>query len=140
MLSTNIVSFKQNLNKLLNTTEGAEGAVYTAAYNAYFNLTNVELDTNSEDSDIQSILESASEELKEKIENDAKQFATDFCNGLKDNNFMETIADEVDKHIKSMKLVINVLPQGMASIVSPVGPCTGTLVVDDPTTATIQIL
>lgn len=140
MLSTNIVTFKNNLNKLLNTNDGSEGAVYKAAYNAYFNLINIEISTESNDSDIQPMLETAKTELEQKIKDDAKQFATDFCNGLKDNNFMETIADEVDSHIKSMKIVATVLPQGLATIISPAGPCTGSLVIDDPTTATIEII
>lgn len=140
MLKTNILSLKNNLNKLLSTTEGSEGPVYKAAYNAYFNAINSEINSESNDSDAKTALESAKTELAQNIKDKSKQFAIDFCNGLKENNFMETIADEVDSHIKSMKIVATVLPQGLATIISPAGPCTGSLVIDDPTTATIEII
>ena len=139
MLSTNLPLLKQNLNNLLSVPPANEGPVYKAAYDAYFNVTNVEVDTENEDSDLKSIVEQAKQDVEQKVKDDAKKFATDFCNGLKDNGFMDTIADEIDAHIKSTKLLITMMPQGIATIVSPVGPCSGSMVIDD-TTANIQIL
>lgn len=139
MLAQNIILLKQNLNKLLMTPPVGEGPVYKAAYDAYFNVTNVEIDSENDDVDLQPIIAESKQKCEQKVKDDAKKFATDFCNGLKDNGFMDTIADEIDAHIKSAKLLITMLPQGIATIVSPVGPCSGSMVIDD-TTADIQIL
>lgn len=139
MLAQNIILLKQNLNKLLMTPPTGEGPVYKAAYDAYFNVTNVDVDTQNDDSDLKAVVEKAKTDIEQKVKDDAKKFATDFCNGLKDNGFMDTIADEIDTHIKSAKLLITMMPQGIATIVSPVGPCSGSMMIDD-TTADIQIL
>lgn len=139
MLSANLPLLKQNLNNLLSVPPVNEGPVYKAAYDAYFNVTNVEVDTENDDSDLKTTVEEAKQSIEQKVKDDAKKFATDFCNGLKDNGFMDTIADEVDGHIKSIKLLITMMPQGIATIISPMGPCTGSMVIDD-STANIQIL
>lgn len=49
------------------------------------------------------------------------------------------LASEIMKYIQSASLSIIVQPQALATIVSPVGPCTGTLAINDGT-ATINIL
>lgn len=139
MLSTNLPLLKQNLNNLLSVPPAKEGPVYKAAYDAYFNATNVEVDAENDDSDLKATVEQAKQSIEQKVKDDAKKFATDFCNGLKDNGFMDTIADEVDGHIKSIKLLITMMPQGIATIISPMGPCSGSMVIDD-STANIQIL
>lgn len=139
MLSTNLPLLKQNLNKLLSVPPANEGPVYKAAYDAYFNVTNVEVDAENDDNDLKATVEEAKQSIEQKVKDDAKKFATDFCNGLKDNGFMDTIADEVDGHIKSIKLLITMMPQGIATIISPMGPCSGSMVIDD-STANIQIL
>lgn len=139
MLSANLPLLKQNLNNLLSVPPANEGPVYKAAYDAYFNVTNVEVDTENDDNDLKTTVEEAKQSIEQKVKDDAKKFATDFCNGLKDNGFMDTIADEVDGHIKSIKLLITMMPQGIATIISPMGPCSGSMVIDD-STANIQIL
>lgn len=137
MLADNLTLFKQNLNNML---QDESGAMYKAAYSAYFEATNVTI-PDSSDSDINTfVIAAAKTQCEQKIKEDAQKFAKEFCKVLKDEKFMDTIADEVDAHIKSMKILINVLPTGIATIVSPMGPCTGSLVIDDPSTASIQIL
>lgn len=139
MLTTNIIVLKQNLNKLLDTPPIAEGVFYKAAYDAYYNLINVDIDATNDDSDLAPIVAEGKIACEQKKKDDAKQFATDFCNGLKEGGFMDTIADEVDKHIKSAQIdiVVPVLPP---TIVSPTGPCTGSLTISKSTGAQISIL
>lgn len=146
MLTDNLPMFKQNLNKLLDGDSSIMyKAAYEASYNAYYEATKVDIDTSGQDNnDLKLLMEAEKATCEQKMKDDAdkfaKTFATDFCDILKKEKFMDTIADEVDAHIKSMKIMINVLPTAISTIVSPMGPCTGALVIDDPTTATIQIM
>lgn len=146
MLTDNLPLFKQNLNKLI---DGDKSIMYEAAYEAskkaYYEATKVDIDTSGQDNnDLKLLMEAEKATCEQKMKDDAdkfaKTFATDFCDILKREGFMDAIADEVDGHIKSMKIMINVLPTAIGSIISPMGPCTGALVIDDPTTATIQIM
>jgi hypothetical protein len=142
MLTTNLPLMKQKLNQLISTPPAGESPVYKAAYDAYYNSVKVDIDGNNNDPDLGPIVAEKKAECEQKMKDDAKKFATNFCEGLKNNGFMDSIADEIDGHIKSMKLMISVLPTGIATIVStaPGAPCTGALIIDDPTTATISIL
>lgn len=139
MLSENKEIMQQNLNSLLNIN----GPFYNAAYNAMLavipepvNANEIEFDDTG---DMASLLNDTIKQQKDKRINDAKEFAKEFVNSLKDGEFMNVIADEVDKHIKSAYINITMLPQGLSSIVSPTGPCSGTLVINN-STANIQLL
>jgi hypothetical protein len=139
MLATNIVILKQKLNKLLDTPPIGEGVFYKAAYDAYYNVINVDIDDSNDDSDLAAIVKERKIACEQKKKDDAKQFATDFCNGLKQGGFMNTIADEIDKHIKSAQIdiVVPILPP---TIVSPMGPCTGSLTISKSAGAQITIV
>lgn len=137
MLSTNLIVLKNNLNKLLSVPP-VEGPVYKAAYNAYYNVTKTEIDTDNDDPDIKPVLLQKKQECEQKMKDDAKQFATDFCNILKDEGVMETIADEINNHIKSAQIDITV-PALLPTIISPMGPCTGSLSIGTATGAQIII-
>ena len=139
MLSENKEIMQQNLNSLLNIN----GPFYNAAYNAMLavipepiNANEIEFDDTG---DMASLLNDVIKQQKDKRINDAKEFAKEFVNSLKEGEFMDVIADEVDKHIKSAYINITMLPQGLNSIVSPTGPCSGTLVINN-STANIQLL
>lgn len=146
MLTDNLPLFKQNLNKLIDGDSSIMyKAAYEAAYNAYYEATKVDIDTSGQNnSDLKLLMEAEKTACEQKMKDDsgkfAKTFATDFCDILKKEKFMDAIADEVDGHIKAMKIMINVLPTAISTIVSPMGPCTGALIIDDPSTATIQIM
>lgn len=146
MLTDNLPLFKQNLNKLIDGDSSIMyKAAYEAAYNAYYEATKVDIDTSGQgNNDLKLLMEAEKTACEQKMKDDsdkfAKTFATDFCDILKKEKFMDAIADEVDGHIKSMKIMINVLPTAISTIVSPMGPCTGALIIDDPSTATIQIM
>lgn len=153
MLATNLPILKYNLNDLLNVPPIEEGPVYKAAYAAAYNAKYTEGKRNFEnadsaiqniDDDLKASITSSAEyikrepDLKDKSDKFAKDFATEFCNSLKNNGFMDSLANEIDKHIKAIGLSVTVLPQGLATIASPAGPCTGTLMINDAT-AQIQI-
>ena len=56
--------------------------------------------------------------------------------------FLETISNEIDGHVKAVAngLIITMLPQGLATIISPMGPCTGSMIIQNGSTANIQLL
>lgn len=139
MLNVNLPLMKQNLNKLLDTPPINKGPIYNAAYNAYYEVNTYEIEGNNDDPDLAPIIAKNKIECEQKMKDNANKFATEFCNSLKSGGFMDTIADEIDGHVKAVKLLITMMPQGITTIVSPVGPCSGSMIIDD-TTANIQIL
>lgn len=138
MLSTNIIPLKQNLNKLLGTTIPNKGPVYEAAYNAYYSITDFNISTNGDDADINGILTSKKIECEKKRKEDADKFAKEFCDTLLKGGFMNTIADEIDKHIRQAMITINV-PVLPPTLISPTGPVTGSLIISNATGAQITI-
>lgn len=136
MLSTNKPLMKNSLNSLLNASSGSP--VYDAAYNAYYEANKCEMNSMSPDDDPSGIANKAASETNEKLKDHAKDFATEFCKNLKNGGFMDTIADEIDKHVKSMMLTISI-PVLLPTIVSPMGPCTGSLMISETTGAQITI-
>ena len=136
MLSTNIVQLKSNLNKLLSIPP-EEGPIYKAAYNAYYDVSNFNI-THSDDPDIETILRKTENDCEEQRKRNADQFAKTFCNDLLNNDLMSTIADEIDKHIRSAMITINV-PVIPPTVISPSGPVTGSLIISESTGAQISI-
>lgn len=141
MLATNLPIMKTNLNLLLTPSKG--NPFYDAAYNAYYEANKAEAASYSSDDDPlgNQTIESAkiTEDINNNIDKCAITFATEFCNKLKQNGFMDAIADEIDGHVKAIKLMINI-PVLLPTITSPVGPCTGALSITEETGAQIQIL
>ena len=142
MLATNLPIMKQNLNKLLDVPP-VEGPVYKAAYNAYYEANKAETVSYSSENDPlgNQTTESAKivADINNNIDKCADKFAKEFCKQLKQNGFMNAIADEIDGHIKAIKLMINI-PSLLPTIISPMGPCIGALSITEETGAQIQIL
>lgn len=135
MLATNKLSMDQRLKSLYDIFEDA-------AYKAYYNQLKSKFDNSKadiQDAELSSIIASETVKLENEMKNDAAQFANDFCNALKKGKLLETISDEIDGHVKSIKLMINI-PALLPTIVSPMGPCTGALNISEETGAQIQIL
>lgn len=133
MLSTNINIMKSNLNKLLDDN----GPVYNAAYDAFYNTINID-NVNIDDPDFAELVSSGNSKRKQQLEKDAKKFAKNFCDGLKSGGLMNSIADEIDKHIKQAMITINV-PAIPPTLISPIGPVTGSLIISEATGAKITI-
>jgi hypothetical protein len=138
MLTSKLPILKQKLNQLIETPPIKESVVYTAAYNAYYNVNKVETNITVDDIDLAPIVEENKIKFEQNLQNNAKKFATDFCNSLKDGGFMDTIADEITKHIQSAQINITV-PALPPTITSPMGPCTGSLIISPSTGANIVI-
>lgn len=136
MLSSNLPVMKNALNLLLNDSQG--NPVYDAAYNAFYEANKGDENVVSADDDPNGIAGGAVGEVNERMKTIAEIFAKEFCNKLKDGKFMDSIADEIDRHIKSMELTITMFPTSLATIISPTGPCTGTMVISKAT-SNIQI-
>ena len=136
MLSTNLPLMKNSLNSLLLSKEG--NPFYDAAYKAYYESNKCIMDSASIDDDPSGIANRSANEANEKLKDRAAEFAKEFCNILKNGGLMDSIADEIDKHIKSMLLTINI-PALLPTIISPTGPCTGSLSISEATGAQIII-
>lgn len=136
MLSVNKPLMQQTFsNMLLENT----GMFYKAAYDAYMASMNDIEDAYDEDPDLNAKILEVNSEMNKLKEKKSKEFAKAFVKSLKDAGFDTTMADQIDQHVKSMQLMITMLPQGLATIISPMGPCTGAMVISDAT-ANIQLL
>jgi hypothetical protein len=80
----------------------------------------------------------ADSDTKKKWEDTAKEFAKAFVTALKNAGFDSTLADEIDNHVKSAQIDITV-PALLPTIISPMGPCTGSLSISTATGAQIMI-
>lgn len=136
MLSTNLPIMKFNLNKLLSPSQG--NPVYDAAYNAYYESNKCSINNFSVEDDPTGISNNAANDTNSKIKSRAQDFAKEFCNNLKMSGFMDSIANEIDAHIKSMMLSINV-PVLPPTLISPTGPITGSLMISEMAGAQITI-
>lgn len=121
------------------------GMLYKAAYDAYYDTT--EYNYNEQQKNISSYLANnvvgGSDAVldppdKRKWEEEAKVFASSFVKALRDAKFDSTLADEIDKHVKSAQIDIAV-PALQPTIVSPMGPCSGSLLISTATGAQITI-
>lgn len=140
MLSANKPLMDQKFNALYDS------AFRQAAYNAYYNTHDKPtpvVDFNTDDPDLikqaNDRINTNKKDFEKDLKKDANKFADEFVNQLKSAKLLETLSDEIDSHIKAMKLVITMLPQGIATLVSPMGPCTGSMIISDET-ANINIL
>lgn len=144
MLVDNLPVFKQNLNKLIDGDKSIMyEAAYEASYNAYYEATKVDIDISGQgNNDLKALMQEQKDSCEQKMENDAikfaENFATNFCDYLKRRGFMDAIADEVNAHIKSAQIDIQI-PALLPSIQSPMGPCTGSLSISVATGAQITI-
>lgn len=127
--------------KFETLTTPQTGKVYMAAYNAYKNMATKMADAagDVEDTDLAPGVAQSKTEVKQQIENDAKQFASDFCEGI--SEMLSEISTQIDAHVKALAngMTITMLPQGIATVVSPMGPCTGSMVIKNGATANIII-
>jgi hypothetical protein len=139
-LSTNKPLMDQKLYALYDS------AFRQAAYNAYYNTHDKLIPSIDFGTDDPDLIEQANariaknkSDFNDELIIDSNKFADEFVNQLKSAKLLETISDEIDGHIKAMKLLITMLPQGIATLISPMGPCSGSMIISDET-ANINIL
>ena len=147
MLATNKPLMGKNFSNLVK--DG--GLFYHAAKNAHYETSKHTYDTqmneyNAGISDGIDPMPEASDELIQKWTDAAEIFAAAFVKELRDgirNNVpydgLDTIlTNEIDKHVKSAQIDINI-PVLLPTILSPMGPCTGSLSISTSTGAQITI-
>jgi hypothetical protein len=112
MLADNLLNFQQSLHNILS--ESASAAFMTTIDNSG----NMNID----------------KDCKNKLNSMADTFGKKFA-----DEAAPELAKEIINYIKSASLNIIVQPQGLATILTAAGPCSGTLLINDGT-ATINIL
>lgn len=140
-LRTNKPSMDQKLNALYDS------AFRQAAYNAYYNTHDKStplIDFGTDDPDL---IEQANAKIaknksdyNDELIIDSNKFADEFVNQLKSAKLLETISDEIDRHIKSMMLTItHTLTPVNSPLTTAAGPVTGVLSLSSLTGTQITI-
>jgi hypothetical protein len=140
MLSVNLPVLKQNLNALIEIPPVSESVMYKAAYNAYYNVNKSSLDFNVDviDTDLLPDVLKQQQKCEEQLKINAKIFAEELCKELKNGKFMDTIAEQITNHIKTAQIDITI-PTLPPTITSPMGPCSGSLIISNTAGAKIVI-
>ena len=123
------------------TAPDTGGAMYKAAYHAYYDKTYERLmkTEDPDDADLKADLASKGLLKKdniEKLQKEAHEFASYFADAMKE--CLDEISTQVDQHIKSAQINITI-PALTPTIISPTGPCTGSLIISEMTGAQITI-
>lgn len=121
------------------------GMLYKAAKEAHYAASKYTYDVQREqyNAGIDSRIEpmgDADNKTKDQWEDIAKEFAKAFVKSLKDAGFDSTLADEIDKHVKSIEPMINfVIPGPAGALAGATGPVTGALI-GTTTNGVVQIM
>ena len=83
---------------------------------------------------VSNIDDSINKQMKKTAEKFGKKFGQVFAEEVSAD-----LANEIMNYIKSAEVMITCRPTALATIMSPVGPCTGTLIISKAT-ADVQIL
>lgn len=132
MLAANLPIMKQSLNSLIMENSSV---MYDAAYNAYYESAKpdknaAKVDDPSAQAQNEGFQNDMVKQIDDKVKEKAKEFANAFCKNLKDGGFMDKIADEIDKHVKSLDIsIVAPIPNPTSGSVLAcgVGPVTGSI-------------
>lgn len=150
MLSVNKPLMDAAFNSLCIKGSGSEsaaksaGIVYKSAYEAYYKKIAENLPTSDpSDPDVAAKLKSdglSVDDIKKKLEKEAHDFASLFADAMKE--CLSEVSNQIDAHVKAVAngLTITMMPQGLATVVSPMGPCTGSMVIKNGATASVVIM
>ena len=110
------------------------GAIYKAAYHAYYDKMAERIEDDPTDPDIlQSLTEQQMLKVNniQKLQNEAHDFASFFADGMKE--CLDEISAQIDAHIKSMMINIVTAAPGPSGTVLAcgVGPVTGTVAMNN---------
>lgn len=120
------------------------GMLYKAAKEAHYAASKYTYDTQRKEynAGIDSRIEpmgDADFKTKKQWEDTAKEFAKMFVKTLKDAGFDSTLADEIDKHVKSIEPMVSLIVPTHGALACAAGPVTGTLI-GTTTNGAIQIM
>ena len=134
MLAANLIVMKQQLKQLsalsvqpANVEQNPKSPFWEAAKTAYYETIKPDI-PDAEDPDFQDKVIQARIDAENDANESANKFAYYFCKILNDNKIWDTIADEIDGHVKAMEPMINLIVPTHGALACPAGPVTGTLV------------
>lgn len=134
MLATNLVTMKSQLNQLssiLNQDpeleQNPKSPFWEAAKIAYYETIKPDIQ-DVEDTDFKDKIAEARIKAEEDANKAANKFAYYFCKILNDNKVWDTIANEIDGHVRSIEPMINLVSPTHGALASPAGPVTGALI------------
>lgn len=134
MLAENLIEMKIQLNRLSSIIEqdpeleqNPKSPFWEAAKIAYYETIKADIQ-DVEDTDFKDKIAEARIKAEKEANKAANKFAYYFCKVLNDNKVWNTIADEIDGHVKSIEPVINLISPTHGSLVCPSGPVTGAMV------------
>ena len=120
MLSTDLMSFQ---NKIKSAMQSAGEKAAKEAFS-----------TTCQKSGQATVDDILNKKMKETAEKFGKKFGQVFADEVSAD-----LAKAIMNYIKSAEIMITCQPTALASVISPMGPCTGTLVISKAT-ANVQIL
>lgn len=112
------------------------GMFYKAAYNAFYETTKPSSGGESVNPEAEANIR---KEIDDRAKEGAKMFAKAFVKTLKDAGFDSTLADEIDKHVKSIEPMITLIVPAHGALANAGGPVAGTLI-GTTTNGAIQIM
>lgn len=134
MLATNLIAMKQQLKQLsalsvqpADMEQNPKSPFWEAAKTAYYETIKPNI-PDADDPDFQDNVIQARIDAENDANKSANKFAYYFCKILNDNKIWDTIANEIDGHVKAMEPMINLIVPTHGALVCPTGPVTGTLV------------
>lgn len=120
MLSAELINFQNKLKDIINKSSS------TAAEEAFKETVNKTNNSTIDDF------------VQKEIDDIAKRFGKKFGDVFS-KEISADLAKEIMLYIQKSEIMITCMPQALATIVSPMGPCTGSLLINKGT-ANIQIL
>lgn len=141
MLSVNKPLMDTKFNLL---TVPQTGAVYKAAYNAYYNLAKASMDRDDgtvEDSELNAMSSSQKAIADMQMKEDANKFAMDFCEGI--SEMLKEISAQIDAHVKAIDFMIvepSPNPTTGTTLANAGGPAAGVIMINTMAGSTMTIM
>lgn len=134
MLATNLIIMKSQLNQLSSIIvqnpeleQNPKSPFWEAAKIAYYETIKPDI-PDVEDVDFKDKVAEARIKADEDANKAANKFAYYFCKVLNDNKVWDSIANEIDGHVKSIEPIINLISPTHGALACPSGPVTGALI------------
>lgn len=135
MLATNLPMMKESIKRMITDVAGAEdnGALYKAAKDAHYAASvktyNLQMESyNNSNTNPNTVMGPPDSDVKQQWEDMAKEFAKVFVDTLIKEGFHNTLADIIDKHVKSIEPIITMTVPAHGALSGAMGPVAGTLV------------
>lgn len=149
MLSTNKPkmdkAFKELCKKGSAENPDSGGAIYKAAYHAYYDKTKEKLPTaDPEDSDLKNVLiekSATTNHIDKQLKDDSHEFASLFADAM--DEILIEVSTQIDAHIKSIDFtLVEPVPNitSGTALVTAAGPATGSISINTTTGSKLTIM